>query len=67
MELAPPDLAGTTVGFLYSGNMGLSFLAPLSAGLIADAYGLQTAVTVIAIFPLLASIVPLAFLRKRAV
>ena len=66
MELAPPELAGTTVGFLYSGNMGLSFLAPLSAGLVADAYGLPTAVTVIAIFPLLASVVPLGFLRKRA-
>ncbi len=67
MELAPPDLAGTTVGFLYSGNMGLSFVAPLSAGLIADAYGLPVAVTYIGIFPLLASIVPLAFLRSRAV
>ncbi len=66
MELAPPDLAGTTVGFLYSGNMGLSFVAPLSAGLIADAYGLPAAVTYIGIFPLLASIVPVAFLRKRA-
>jgi MFS family permease len=67
MELAPPDLAGTTVGFLYSGNMGLSFVAPLSAGLIADAYGLPTAVTYIGIFPLLASVVPLGFLRSRAV
>ena len=67
MELAPPDLAGTTVGFLYSGNMGLSFVAPLSAGLIADAYGLPAAVTFIGVFPLLASIVPVAFLRKRAV
>jgi FSR family fosmidomycin resistance protein-like MFS transporter len=67
MELAPPDLAGTTVGFLYSGNMGLSFVAPLSAGLIADAYGLPAAVTCIGIFPLLASIVPLGFLRKRKV
>jgi MFS family permease len=65
MELAPPELAGTTVGFLYSGNMGLSFLAPLSAGIIADAYGLPAAVTFIAIFPLLASAVPLGFLRKK--
>jgi MFS family permease len=67
MDLAPPDLAGTTVGFLYSGNMGLSFVAPLSAGLIADAYGLPTAVTYIGIFPLLASVVPLGLLRSRAV
>ncbi|HTM10206.1 MAG TPA: MFS transporter [Verrucomicrobiae bacterium] len=65
MEVAPPELAGTTVGFLYSGNMGLSFLAPLSAGLIADAYGLPTALTFIGVFPLLASIVPLGLLRSR--
>jgi len=25
MEMVPPELSGTTVGFLYSGNMGLSF------------------------------------------
>lgn len=67
MELAPPELAGTTVGFLYSGNMGLSFLAPISAGLVADAYGLSAAVTFIGIFPLLACVVPLGLLRKRAV
>ena len=67
MEMAPPELAGTTVGFLYSGNMGLSFLAPISAGLIADAYGLPAAVTFIGIFPLLACVVPLGLLRRRAV
>jgi MFS family permease len=65
MEVAPPNLAGRTVGFLYSGNMGLSFIAPLSAGLIADAYGLPAALTFIGIFPLLASAVPLAMLREK--
>lgn len=67
MEMAPPELAGTTVGFLYSGNMGLSFLAPISAGLVADAYGLPAAVTFIGIFPLLACVVPLGLLRRRVV
>jgi MFS family permease len=66
MEVAPPELAGTLVGFLYSGNMGLSFIAPLLAGLVADAYGLPIGVSFIAIFPLLAAIVPLIMLRKRA-
>ena len=60
MEMAPPELAGTTVGFLYSGNMGLSFLAPISAGLVADAYGLPAAVTFIGIFPLLACFIALS-------
>jgi MFS transporter, FSR family, fosmidomycin resistance protein len=65
MEIAPPELAGTTVGILYSGNMGLSFVAPLSAGLIADAYGLPAAITFLGIFPLLAGMVPIALLLKR--
>ncbi len=67
MEMAPPELAGTLVGFFYSGNMGLSFLAPILAGLVADAYGLPAAVTFIGIFPLLACVVPLGLLRGRAV
>jgi MFS family permease len=65
MEMVPPELSGTTVGFLYSGNMGLSFLAPLTAGLVADAYGLPTTLIFIGIFPLLACLVPLVFLRRR--
>ena len=65
MEVAPPELAGTTVGFLYSGNMGLSFLAPLAASVVADAYGLPAALTFIGIFPLLAALVPLGLLRNR--
>jgi MFS transporter, FSR family, fosmidomycin resistance protein len=65
MEMVPPELSGTTVGFLYSGNMGLSFLAPLTAGLVSDAYGLPTTLTFIGIFPLLACLVPLFFLRRK--
>ena len=65
MEMVPPELSGTTVGFLYSGNMGLSFLAPLTAGIVADAYGLPAALTVIGVFPLLACLVPLGLLRWK--
>ena len=65
MEMVPPELSGTTVGLLYSGNMGLSFLAPLTAGLVADAYGLPTTLTFIGIFPLLACLMPLFFLRRK--
>jgi MFS family permease len=65
MEMVPPELSGTTVGLLYSGNMGLSFLAPLTAGLVADAYGLPTTLTFIGIFPLLACLMPLFFLSRK--
>jgi uncharacterized membrane protein YqjE len=45
--------------------MGLSFLAPLVAGIVADAYGLPTAVTAIAIFPMLASLICFVLLVQR--
>jgi FSR family fosmidomycin resistance protein-like MFS transporter len=57
MEAAPPNLAGSIVAVIYGANMGVSFLAPLAAGLIADAYGLPTALLSISVFPLLASLV----------
>ncbi len=67
MEAAPPQVAGTLVGFLFTGNMGLSSVSPLLAGLIADAFGLGIALTFIGIFPLLACLVVLGFLtRARA-
>lgn len=63
MEVAPPQLAGTVVGFLYTGNMGLSSVAPILAGLVADGYGLSMALLSIAVFPLLACFITLASLR----
>jgi len=67
MELTPPQLSGSLVGFLSTGNMGLSFIAPILTGLVADAYGLATALVFVGIFPLLASLFALATLsRARA-
>jgi FSR family fosmidomycin resistance protein-like MFS transporter len=57
MEAAPQNLAGSVVAVIYGANMGISFLAPVAAGLIADAYGLPTALLSISAFPLLASLV----------
>lgn len=59
MEAAPRELAGSIVGFLYTGNMGLSGLAPILAGVTADLYGLEVALPFIGIFPLLAALVAL--------
>jgi len=55
MSSAPQELSGSIVAFIYGANMSASFLAPLMAGLIADAYGLPTALTAIAFFPLSAA------------
>lgn len=55
MSAAPQHLSGSIVALIYGANMGVSFLAPLAAGLIADRYGLPIALTSIAVFPLLAA------------
>jgi MFS family permease len=57
MEAAPQNLTGSIVAVIYGANMGVSFLAPLMAGVIADAYGLPAALLSISVFPLLAAVV----------
>jgi MFS family permease len=65
MEAAPPDLAGSIVAFIFTANMGISFVAPIIAGVVADAYGLTTALTVIALFPLFAFVVAITLFMPR--
>jgi sugar phosphate permease len=57
MEAAPQNLTGSIVAVIYGANMGVAFLSPLAAGLIADAYGLPAALLSISAFPLLAALV----------
>jgi MFS family permease len=63
MSTAPQQLSGSIVAFIYGANMSASFLAPIIAGLIADAYGLPTALTAIAFFPLSAAALTFALLK----
>ncbi|MGH7886549.1 MAG: MFS transporter [Candidatus Binatia bacterium] len=64
MSSAPQELSGSIVAFIYGANMSASFLAPLSAGLIADAYGLPIALTAIAFFPLSAAALTFMLLQS---
>lgn len=64
MEAAPPELAGSLVGFMFTGNMGLSFIAPILVGLVADGYGLATAVAFIGAFPFVACLIALSPLTR---
>jgi MFS family permease len=67
MEAAPENLTGSMVAVLYGANMGVSFLAPLMAGLIADAYGLPAALLSISAFPLLAAVVMILLFKPANV
>ena len=64
MSSAPQELSGSIVAFIYGANMSASFLAPLLAGLIADAYGLPIALTAIAFFPLSAAALTFMLLQS---
>ena len=66
MSSAPQQLSGSIVAFLYGANMSASFLAPLLAGLVADGYGLPTALMSIALFPLSAAFLTLLLLKPAA-
>jgi FSR family fosmidomycin resistance protein-like MFS transporter len=63
MGAAPQELSGSIAALIYGANMGVSFLAPVSAGLIADAYGLPAALHAIAFFPLIAAVITLLLLK----
>jgi FSR family fosmidomycin resistance protein-like MFS transporter len=63
MSSAPQHLSGSIVAVIYGANMGVSFLAPILAGIVADQYGLPMALTAIAGFPLIAAIVTLMLLK----
>ena len=63
MSSAPQNLSGSIVAFIYGANMSVSFLAPILAGLVADAYGLPAALNAIACFPLAAAAVTFLLLK----
>ncbi len=67
MEAAPQNLTGSIIAFIYGANMGVSFLAPILAGIVADSYGLPAALIFIAFFPFSASVLTLFLLRPTAV
>lgn len=64
MEAAPQQMTGSIVAVIYGANMSVSFLAPLIAGLVADAYGLPAAILTIAVFPALASVVTVMLMKR---
>jgi hypothetical protein len=66
ISAAPQQLSGSIVAFIFGANMSVSFLAPVVAGLVADAFGLASALWAIAAFPLLASMLGLVILKAPA-
>ncbi len=60
LDMAPPDLGGTSIGILFGAQALLGALAPVVGGPLADAYGLKAAFYFIAASILAANLLVLA-------
>ncbi len=66
MDVTPPSIGASTVGFVFSINQLFSALAPAMIGYLADAYDLRTAFYVFAALTLLAALwVPLMSMSRQ--
>ncbi len=64
-ELYPSSIRGAAQGFTYNVGRGLSALAPLTIGVLADRHGVGSALTLNAAFFLVAAVLVLAFPRSE--
>ena len=56
LDIAPPELGGTSIGILFASQALLGGIAPIVGGLIADAYGIEVAFYFIAVTVLVANL-----------
>src|SRR4051812_45884180 len=56
LDIAPPHLGGTSIGILFASQALLGGIAPIVGGMIADAYGIETAFYFIAVTVLIANL-----------
>ena len=60
LDIAPPELGGTSIGILFAAQSLLGGIAPVVGGAIADSYGLPATFYFIAATVLAANLVVLA-------
>lgn len=65
LDIAPPELGGTSIGILFATQSLLGSLAPVIGGALADAFGLQAAFYFIAASVLVANLLVLAVKEDR--
>ena len=56
LDLTPPDLGGTTIGFIFSFNQIFTGMGPLLAGILSDRLGLSAAFYFMAAMTLAAAV-----------
>jgi MFS family permease len=66
LDIAPPELGGTSIGILFATQSLLGSLAPLVGGAIADRYGLQATFYFISATVLAANLIIFAIKDDRS-
>ena len=57
LDIAPPELGGTSIGILFAAQSLLGGLAPVVGGVLADAFGIEAAFYFIAVTVLAANLI----------
>jgi len=57
LDIAPPELGGTSIGILFAAQSLLGGLAPVLGGVLADAFGIEAAFYFIAVTVLAANLI----------
>ncbi len=57
LDVTPPEIGATTVSYVFTWNQAISAISPLLGGFLADAFGIQFALYLVAVLSLTAAFV----------
>ena len=63
LDVTPPEIGATTVSYVFTWNQAISAISPLLGGFLADAFGIQFALYLVALLSLSAAFVA-GFIKK---
>ena len=63
LDVTPPEIGATTVSYVFTWNQVISSISPLLGGFLADAFGIQFALYLVAVLSLIAAFVA-GFIKK---
>ena len=63
LDVTPPEIGATTVSYVFTWNQAISSISPLLGGFLADAFGIQFALYLVALLSLAAAFVA-GFIKK---
>jgi MFS family permease len=65
LDVTPPEIGATTVSYVFTWNQVISAISPLVGGLLADAFGIQFALYLVAFLSLSAALLAAATRNRQ--